>query len=128
MSGRIQYEAELILLSLTGGGWLMMAYDILRILRLAVRNNAFWTGVEDFFYWLYAAGFTFMLLYEQNNGSFRAYVVAGIFLGMLLYDRMVSRFLFRCLKKAGKCFKMIGNRRKSGGNSASEEKERVRDR
>ena len=106
MSGRIQYEAELILLSLTGGGWLMMAYDILRILRMAVRHNAFWTGVEDFFYWLYAAGFTFMLL----------------------YDRMVSRFLFRCLKKAGKCFKMIGNRRKPGGNSASEEKERVRDR
>ena len=49
MSGRIQYEAELILLSLTGGGWLMMAYDILRILRMAVRHNAFWTGVEDFF-------------------------------------------------------------------------------
>ena len=84
MSGRIQYEAWLMALSLAGGAWLMMAYDILRLLRMAVRHNSFWTGVEDFLYWLYAAGFTFMLLYEQNNGVFRAYVVAGVFLGMIL--------------------------------------------
>ena len=128
MSRAIEYQAFLIGLSLMTGIWLMMAYDILRILRMAVRHNAFWTGVEDFFYWLYAAGFTFMLLYEQNNGSFRAYVVAGIFLGMLLYDRMVSRFLFRCLKKAGKCFKMIKSRRGTDCRRASKEKETVRDR
>ena len=128
MSGRIQYEAWLMALSLAGGAWLMMAYDILRLLRMAVRHNSFWTGVEDFLYWLYAAGFTFMLLYEQNNGVFRAYVVAGVFLGMILYDRIVSRFLFRCLKKAGKCFRMIDNRLYSGRRKTSKEKEQVRDR
>ena len=128
MSGRIQYEAWLMALGLAGGAWLMMAYDILRLLRMAVRHNSFWTGEEDFLYWLYAAGFTFMLLYEQNNGVFRAYVVAGVFLGMILYDRIVSRFLFRCLKKAGKCFRMIGNRLYSGRRKTSKEKEQVRDR
>ncbi len=128
MSSQIQYEARLMVLSLAGGAWLMMAYDILRLLRLAVRHNSFWTGIEDFLYWLYAAGFTFMLLYEQNNGIFRAYVVAGVFAGMILYDRIVSRFLFRCLKKAGKCFKMIKNRLSFGRRIASKEKEQVRDR
>ena len=40
MSGRIQYEAWLMALSLAGGAWLMMAYDILRLLRMAVRHNS----------------------------------------------------------------------------------------
>ena len=128
MSSRIPYEAWLMLLSLSGGAWLMMAYDILRLLRLAVRHSAFWTGIEDFLYWLYAAGLTFMLLYEQNDGIFRVYVVAGVFAGMLLYDRIVSRFLFQCLKKAGKCFKMIKSRRGTDCRRASKEKETVRDR
>lgn len=29
-----------------------------------------------------------MLLYEQNDGSFRFYAVAGVFLGMAAYDRL----------------------------------------
>ena len=128
MSNRIPYEAWLMLLSLSGGAWLMMAYDILRLLRLAVRHGSLWTGIEDFLYWLYAAGFTFMLLYEQNDGIFRAFVVAGVFAGMILYDRIVSRFLFQCLKKAGKCFKMIKSRQGTDCTRASKEKETVRDR
>lgn len=111
MSGRIQYEAWLMVLSLVTGAWLMLAYDTLRVLRLVVRHNAFFVGVEDFFYWVYAGLVTFMLLYEQNDGEFRLYVIAGVFLGMILYDRFVSRIFFRCLKKAGKCFRMIVTRR-----------------
>ena len=54
MSSRIQYEAWLMVLSLVTGGWLMLAYDTLRVFRLVIRHGPFWTGVEDFLYWLYA--------------------------------------------------------------------------
>ena len=52
MSSRIQYEAWLMVLSLVTGGWLMLAYDTLRVFRLVIRHGPFWTGVEDFLYWL----------------------------------------------------------------------------
>ena len=110
MSSRIQYEAWLMVLSLVTGGWLMLAYDTLRVFRLIIRHGPFWTGAEDFLYWLYAGLVTFILLYEQNDGVFRAYVIGGVFAGMILYDRFISRIFFKCLKKAGKCLRMIISR------------------
>ncbi|MGN0373577.1 MAG: spore cortex biosynthesis protein YabQ [Enterocloster sp.] len=110
MSARIEYEAWLLVLSLATGAWLMLAYDTLRVFRLMIRHGNFAVGLEDFCYWIYAGLVTFVLLYEQNDGVFRIYVIAGVFGGMILYDRIISRFFFRCLKKAGKCFTMIVNR------------------
>lgn len=109
MSMQIRYEAWLLLLSLMVGGWLMLVYDLFRVLRLMIKHNSLAIGVEDFFYWIYAGAATFMLLYEQNDGGLRLYAIAGVLLGMLFYDKIVSRFLFAVLKKAGKWFKIKRN-------------------
>lgn len=114
MSEWVEYQCWLMVLSLMTGAWLMMAYDTLRVFRLMIRHGPFWTGTEDFFYWIYAGLVTFMLLYEQNDGGLRMYVIAGVFLGMILYDRIISRIFFRCLKKLGKCFK-IKRKAENGG-------------
>ena len=103
---QIRYEAWLLLLRLMVGGWLMLVYDLLRVLRLMIKHSSFVRGVEDFLFWIYAGIVTFMLLYEQNDGGLRLYAVVGVFLGMLLYDKIVSRFLFAALKKAGKWFRI----------------------
>lgn len=104
MSALIQYEACLLGLSLSTGAWLMIAYDTLRVFRLMIRHGPVWMGIEDFFYWMYAGVVTFMLLYEQNDGGLRAYVIVGVLAGMILYDRLISRFFFKGLKKLGKKF------------------------
>lgn len=109
MNERIQYQCLLLLLSFLTGAWLMMVYDTLRLFRLVIRHGTFFAGLEDFAYWMYAGGSVFMLLYEQNDGAFRAYVIAGVFLGMFLYDRIISRFFFWCLKKIGKWFTIKRN-------------------
>lgn len=111
MSSRIQYETCLMALSLVTGAWLMLVYDALRVFRMVIRHGAVWMGIEDFFYWLYAGLVTFILLYEQNDGVFRVYVIGGVFMGMLLYDRLVSRIFLKCLKKIGKCLKIVRNRK-----------------
>ena len=110
MSMQIRFEAWLLLLSLLVGCWLMLVYDLLRVLRLMIKHSSFVMGIEDFFYWIYAGPATFMLLYELNDGGVRMYAVAGVFAGMILYDKIVSRFLFAALKKAGKWFKIKRNR------------------
>ena len=107
MSMQIRFEAWLLLLSLLVGCWLMLVYDLLRVLRLMIKHSSFVMGIED---WIYAGTATFMLLYELNDGGVRMYAVAGVFAGMILYDKIVSRFLFAALKKAGKWFKIKRNR------------------
>ena len=110
MSMQIRYEAWLLLLSLIVGSWLMMVYDLLRVLRLMIKHSSFIRGMEDFLFWIFAGAVTFMLLYEQNDGGLRLYAIVGVLLGMVLYDKIVSHFLFAALKKAGKWFKMKRNK------------------
>lgn len=76
------------------------------VLRLMVKHSSFVRGIEDFLFWIFAGIVTFMLLYEQNDGGLRLYAIVGVLVGMSLYDRIVSRFLFAVLKKAGKWFKI----------------------
>ena len=72
-----------------------------------------------------------MLLYEQNDGGLRLYAIVGVLVGMSLYDRIVSRFLFAVLKKAGKWFKikkmnkkMVTNKMSSYGRSKRVKREK----
>ena len=122
MSGVIRYEAWLLMLSLATGGWLMLVSDTLRVFRLMIRHSAFAVGLEDFFYWIGAGVVTFNLLYQQNDGGLRAYVIGGVLGGMILYDRLISRIFFKGLKKLGKKFtiKSGKNTRKVTGKEQTE--------
>lgn len=111
MSAHIVYEVKLLLYSLLTGAGLMMTYDLFRIFRIFIPHSSLVVGIEDMIYWIYAALLGFSLLYEQNDGGLRGYVIAGIFLGMLFYDRLISRFFLKALKKFQKYLKMKWNKR-----------------
>lgn len=98
MSVHIVYEVRLLLYSFLTGAGLMMTYDLLRIFRIFVPHSYIFTGIEDMVYWVYAALVTFSLLYEQNDGSLRGYAIAGVFIGMVLYDKIISKHFLKLLK------------------------------
>lgn len=98
MSAYIQAEASLAVHSFLLGIVLMISYDLLRLCRLFVPHGNLWTGLEDLAYWSYSAIMTFSLLFRENSGVLRGYVIVCVFFGMFLYDRIVSRNLFGLLK------------------------------
>ena len=106
MSLYIQDEAALARMSFLLGAVLMISYDLLRLFRLLVPHGSLWTGLEDLFYWIYCAVMTFSLLFWENSGVVRGYVIACVFLAMAAYDRIVSRNVFVLLKKTGRWIKM----------------------
>ena len=106
MSGVIHFEIGLIARSFAMGAGLMALYDLLRLFRFLVRHNAICLGIEDFFYWIFCGFSSFVMLYHQNGGILRFYVIVGIFAGMILYDRLVSTKCFTLLKKAARTFRM----------------------
>ena len=61
MSMQIRYEAWLLLLSLLVGGWLMLVYDLFRVLRLMIKHSFFVRGIEDFLFWIFAGIVTFIV-------------------------------------------------------------------
>ena len=106
MSLYIKDEAALALMSFLLGAVLMVSYDLLRLFRLLVPHGSLWTGLEDIFYWIYCAVMTFSLLFWENSGVVRGYVIGCVLLSMTAYDRIVSRNVFVLLKKAGRWIKM----------------------
>lgn len=106
MSAGLLYELTLTGMSFCTGIGLMIVYDLLRIIRLFIPHHPFWTGLEDLIFWIYAALMTFLLLYELNEGILRGYAVCIVLAGMILYDRLCSRFCLKLLKKARKYIKM----------------------
>lgn len=106
MSPNIQIEARLLALSLVTGAGLMILYDVLRVFRLLVRHGWLWTGVEDLLYWIFAGFATFYLLYRENDGALRFYVIGSVLLAMVIYDRTISAIFLKWLKKAGRCIRM----------------------
>lgn len=99
MSEYIKLETELAASSFLLGAVLMISYDFLRLFRLAIPHGKWWTGLEDLAYWIYCTLMTFQLLFYQNSGILRGYVIGCVFLGMYLYDAIVSRSVFEVLKK-----------------------------
>ena len=94
MSPYLTLEVRLVGMSTVLGFILMASYDFLRLFRFFVPHGRLWTGIEDFFYWIYAAVMTFLLLFYENSGIVRAYIIACVFFGMF--------FMIKSL--AGMCF------------------------
>lgn len=88
------------------GAWLMALYDVLRIYRRAVRHSWFWVGVEDLVYWMIAGFAVFYLLYLENDGALRGFVIVSVLLAMAVYDRFISLNFRKLLKKIVKWIKI----------------------
>ncbi len=106
MSPYLTLEVHLVGMSTVLGFILMASYDFLRLFRFFVPHGRLWTGIEDFFYWIYAAVMTFLLLFYENSGIVRAYIIACVFFGMIFYDKIISRNVFQLLKKLKKWYKI----------------------
>jgi len=113
LSVYIQDEAGLAVLSFLLGLILMAGYDLLRLFRLMVPHGNLWTGLEDFCFWIYCAVMTFYLLFMENSGVLRGYVIACVFSGMFLYDKIVSQNVFALLQKLGRWITMKRRKWKS---------------
>lgn len=112
MSGTIEYEARLLMMSFLTGVGFMIVYDCLRVFRLLCSHNTICIGIEDMLYWIYAALMTFSLLYQENDGDIRAYAIIAAFMGMVLYQHFISRNFLKGLKKLLKYFRIKTDKHK----------------
>lgn len=99
MSGTIAGEGVLLAASLLFGIVLMMLYDIFRILRRMVRHGPALMAAEDIIYWLLCAIGIFAMLYQENDGLLRWFVLAGVAIGMLFENAVISPVIVRLLVK-----------------------------
>ena len=81
----IAAEALFFVLAFAKGAGIMLGYDILRA------HGGRLVAAEDFFYWVFAWIFVFLMFRDRNYGQIRGYVLAALILGMLFYILLFSR-------------------------------------
>lgn len=72
------------------GIYLLVFYDVFRVLRRVFPRGAILVGIEDILYWTVSSILIFRMMYEQNNGIIRGFAILGMVLGMFLYHNLIS--------------------------------------
>lgn len=107
VSETIAGEGSLFFASVLFGIALMLLYDILRIFRHMCRHGVFWLAVEDMLYWMVCAVGIFAMLYQENDGLLRWFVIGGVAAGMLFENSCISPLVVGLFVKILKVWQRI---------------------
>ena len=81
VSAGILKEADVLLASFAMGVLLLFVYDVLRIVRRIVPHKMWLVGVQDLVFWICSAVALFAMLYRENSGYIRGFVIGGVLAG-----------------------------------------------
>lgn len=81
------------------GMLLLFAYDGFIIGRNCIPHKKWVIAFEDFLFWILAGCSAFMVMYKMNHGVIRAFSVAAILTGMLVYHFTISRCFVKWFTK-----------------------------
>lgn len=93
VSAGILKEADVLLAAFLMGVLLLFVYDMLRIVRRLVSHKIWVVGAEDLIFWIGSGLALFAMLYQENSGYIRGFVIGGVLLGMLLYNLVLSTWV-----------------------------------
>ncbi len=107
MDTGITNQAYLFLIFIINGILIGIVFDIFRILRKSFNTSNYVTYIEDILFWIISAIIVMYSLFTFNNGSFRAYMFIGIFLGIAVYMLFFSKIIINISVKIISFFKKI---------------------
>lgn len=108
MDEYIAKEALLLINSLYTGLLVMAYYDILRLFRRLIKHNNFFVGAEDFIFFIIAGFAVFSMVYVENDGRLRWFIIAGTFAGGIIYEKSFGKFLVKYTAKyVGKLLNIV---------------------
>lgn len=93
VSTEILKEADVLLAAFVMGALLLLAYDVMRIVRRIVPHKIWLVGLEDIIFWIGSGIALFAMLYQENSGYIRGFVIGGVLIGMLLYNLVLSTWV-----------------------------------
>lgn len=74
------------------GAAMSATYDVLRILRRAIKHGVVAASCEDVLYWIVWAVVNYRIFLFVNDGRFRVYMAVGAVMGAAVYHMIIGRF------------------------------------
>lgn len=99
MSEMIHLEVTFFATAFVWGIFLLVGYDIIRIVRRIISHNSIAIAAEDMFFWAASGILVFCMMYEKNDGIVRGIALISLFLGMFCYHYTISSYLVKWVYK-----------------------------
>ena len=108
MAEFIVEELYVFLVMIAIGAAMSATYDVLRIIRRAVRHSVAVTSCEDVLYWIIWAFSAYRIFLFINDGCFRVYMIAGRFIVPFMGGiiRKIKEIVIKVLKNIIESYKI----------------------
>ena len=77
-------------------------YDLYKAIRYFLRPNKIITYLGDLLFWTAIASIFFYTIIKTNWGEIRGYILLGFFLGIIIYYKLFSKYIYGLCIKVGK--------------------------
>lgn len=99
MNQGITIELQFFMISILWGALVLLAYDLLRILRRIIPHSSFFIAVQDMIFWVLTSVFIFAMIYVKNSGTIRGFSVMGMVIGMVIYHYLLSDWIVMLISR-----------------------------
>lgn len=87
----IEKEVIVFVVALLSGASVRLAYKCLGCFREIVKHSLILIGIEDMIFWIGAAIYLFIQIYQTNSGRIRWHFILGVVIGAVLMSLLVKK-------------------------------------
>jgi spore cortex biosynthesis protein YabQ len=95
-------EIHIFLTVIYSGLIVGFTYDLYRTVRYFFKPNKIITYLGDLLFWTAIAYIFFYTIIKTNLGEIRGYILFGFFIGIIIYYKLFSKYIYRLCIKLGK--------------------------
>lgn len=107
MDNSLILDLHSFLTSIYGGLVAGFIYDLYRTIRYYSKPRKFISYLGDLFFWTIMTSLFFYILIKVNWGEIRGYIILGFILGIFLYMKIFSKYIYPICVKIGSIVKKI---------------------
>lgn len=99
MEASLQSQLYIFLATLIGGLVIGLAYDFYRLFRYYFKPKRVKTFIQDLLFWILLSLVIVLFINKVNEGEFRGFLFLGFTLGIILYSRLLSKYVIKFISQ-----------------------------
>lgn len=111
MNELIYHQIYILTIFILTGMCIGLLFDFFRIQRKVFKTFDFITYIQDVLFWIFSGIILIIVIMTFTNGEIRLYMISGMALGIIIYLRLISKYIIKIntsiLKSIIKFIKLI---------------------
>lgn len=95
MNELIYQQIKILAIFILAGICIGVLFDFFRAQRRVFKTYNFITYIQDILFWILSGIILIIAIMKYNNGEIRVYMISGVILGIIIYLRLISKYIIK---------------------------------